>query len=384
MCGIVIARTLKEIDSQLQLQHNRWLHSIGIMCLWTWEILRQIQPTSDKSITTFNAKYWYYSTEPQINYKQIHDVYIKKINQWNIENKTTGPYLMHHRKASMWIISIDNAHPYYYKDAGLLFLQNWTNDEFKDYQKIISITNPEFSDKTDSRMIWDIIAKHPDKEQEYMDLAVGVKIIVDMNKSQIRIYWDWLRDFFADPEQKFFASYDTMWEEYKWTWELHLDFDLNVIRKNYKQIDSYPLATNKPLLYQSNFKLPPVNKPSWKDTDHFAYWTLTEDEHDIFDMLITEWCPLLEAEAFIKDLRRHNGNIPFNSTDYPPLTEEDFAIKITKYIKKQTKLNMFILRRAFEFYILYYQEIQSIIWDSAADNNQIIDLYSNYLLDGWE
>jgi predicted glutamine amidotransferase len=223
MCGIGYCQwdRVREI---LLLQQDRWLDSVGIHRLDKWKYFKFVEDDIEK-----------YSLE------------ISKINNsWMV--------LLHHRKATIWNITLANAHPFY--SSWFCLLQNGTaNKFFKLYWDI-------FKKETDTECLLAYIVRATKNISEIplvlerLSKRIWEKFwnILVTNWDTVLFFSDWDRESYIDIANnnvKEIRNYkNTYWYNNKW----YLLFSKNweIIKNTFLNINMY---INSGDYFKTNYKI---------------------------------------------------------------------------------------------------------------------------------
>ena len=208
MCWIIITPNKDEIKNHLKYQEDRWLDSIWI-----------------------------------INKENIHRA-VKANIEWynsyidNIDNIDNSLYLIHHRKATVWDINLDNCHPFMGKN--FILIQNGT---VKDFHK-----ETGFDMEVDSHNLLLYIEKHTKSIKNIPNVLKGFKekykedfgiLILADYKWNIIFISDWWRESYIEIEDnkiQLIRNYKRLIKEwYKNIWYIIFDFQWNLIKQEFEK-----------------------------------------------------------------------------------------------------------------------------------------------------
>lgn len=206
MCWIIITTNKEDIKEHLKYQEDRWLDSLWII----------------------NKECIYRSVKAKIEwYNEIIDK--MKDVKWI--------HLIHHRKASIWDINLNNAHPFMWKK--FILIQNWTMKDFHketDFEEDVDSHNLLlYIEKNAKNIKW--VPKAFDKFKEEFKEEFGIVILADY-KWNIIFITDGGRESYIDIEEdkiKLIRNY-RIWEKewYKNKWYIIFDFEWNIISKEFE------------------------------------------------------------------------------------------------------------------------------------------------------
>lgn len=203
MCWIRIV-TKDKLRETLYNQQDRWLD-------WLWVI------SKDFIYRVYKSDYTWYKK------------YIKKNIKWE------WLFIMHHRKATIGKIWLENVHPFKWKHFYLM--QNWTADTFFYNYKT------KYQKETDSETLLHYIEERTSNIYEVPSILeqLSERIVEDLwniiitNWKTILFYSDWARESYIDIEDNkinWIYSYTPLtkkWFDNRW----HMFFDFNwIIEKN--------------------------------------------------------------------------------------------------------------------------------------------------------
>lgn len=170
--------------------------------------------------------------------------------------------IMHHRKASIGSVNLDNAHPF--EGNNFILMHNWTARKFftrygwvykKDTDSETLLRYIE--DKTDTiEEIPKVIEELCDRLQENL----GNVIITDIARNKILFYTDWARESFLHFDWKNYKlkgiynykPWTSLWFSNEWS--VILDFNFNIIDFDFKEINEAQYYYG----YSWKYTLPPV------------------------------------------------------------------------------------------------------------------------------
>jgi len=156
-------------------------------------------------------------------------------------NDTWWVQIMHHRKASIWKINANNAHPF--KGEKFYLMQNGTARKFFNKYSLI------YKKETDSECLLSYIENHAntieDIAGELTKLSdniwedFGIVIVICIKTKQILFYSDWARETYIDIDVEnnlvngIFNYIPGKPNWYENIWHLIMDFNFNLISNNY-------------------------------------------------------------------------------------------------------------------------------------------------------
>lgn len=210
-----IAQLLKHLDTK---QRSRWLDSIGIINLPTMHSLLKISPKVDT---------WGWVVITRWDQSLIND-YMEGVREWVQKNDLQWPFILHHRKASIGAIDLENAHPF--KMKWFYLMQNGTSHEFAARAKIEALFDDKFIGRSDTYALAKCVERHRENREEIVKRAGWVVVIVNPKDKHVEIYGDGERAFEVDESSGGFHCSVKAHVERKFKGKCILDFDLNPIR----------------------------------------------------------------------------------------------------------------------------------------------------------
>ena len=228
---------------------------------------------------------WLWIVNKKATYKVLRDKYKGYKKYLKRQVKEEGLTIMHHRKASIWEVKIDNAHPF--EGKKFILMHNWTAKKF--FTKYGWVYKKE----TDSETLLQYIEHRVETIEEIPNLLENLceelkenlwnVIITDIQRNKILFYTDWARESFL--------HFD--WDNYKlrgiynykpWTsfWfanegSVILDFDFNILDFNFTEINESQYY----LGYSWKYTTPPVTTVSTYKSKTWNYATQDYD-YDIY------------------------------------------------------------------------------------------------------
>jgi hypothetical protein len=241
MCWIAITK-YEDLAETLERQNDRGLDSIWIINK------KNIQKATKEDLD------WYLDF---IKNK------VEKVDWLNI---------LHHRKATVWAINIDNAHPFIWDK--FILIQNWTIKSFNNSQK------DTYWAEVDSHNLLHLIEENAETineipiimeafKEEYKD-SYWIVIVLDYIWNILFIS-DWARESYIDIKDNkinFIWNYskDLAWW-YINKWYLIFNFDWDIIENWFKEELNKELFT-KPVVYQQ----PNQYNFNYYDDIYMGYW----------------------------------------------------------------------------------------------------------------
>jgi len=170
-----------------------------------------------------------YDGKNYILYKSIFITdFIKYLQEKEEKGEIFKWFIIHHRKASVGSINIENSHPIWDKKISVAVIQNGTKR---------SLAIKERNDT------YGIMVLYKANELEKEDLKnSGVVFIIDMQKDKILFHKDKSRTLYYNPELKIFASETVL----SGTWYKVKEFQLKEF--NAKKFDSLPIEKDKKII----------------------------------------------------------------------------------------------------------------------------------------
>lgn len=279
MCWIIITPNKNDIKTHLDYQNDRWLDSIWII----------------------NKKNIYKAVKAN---KEWYNHYIDNIDNIN------WLYLIHHRKASIWDINLNNTHPFLWKH--FIIIQNGTMKKFhkeSNFNKDVDSHNLLLYIEKNTKSIYNI-PKVLKKFKENFKDDYWILVLADY-KWNIIFISDWGRESYIKIEENKIALIRNYKEEkqewYKNIWYIIFNFDW-VIEKQ-----KFELEINS-----KEFK----EKNKYWNYDLYNYWKYTlplykekqnkiEEENTIIKT--TQWAVEWEITAY---LREKSELLLTHSTEY--------------------------------------------------------------------
>lgn len=210
MCWIIVAPKEK-LEKILSSQSDRWLDSVWIL----------------------NSSDYYHKI-------------VKKDLKWytNYINSSLEEvdwlYILHHRKATIWTINLDNAHPFIWTKFALV--QNWTAKDFhkavwETYKQEVDSHNLLKYIEEKAETIFDIPKVMETFKEEFKD-DFWILIITDRNW-YILFISDWEResDINIKDDKVISISNYRKWEKewYKNTWYIVFEYNWTILAQNFKE-----------------------------------------------------------------------------------------------------------------------------------------------------
>jgi hypothetical protein len=206
MCWTIITR-YKKLAERLSSHKGRGLDSVWIVNLKYGRLYKYIR----------EDLYWYL--------------------KW-IESQDEHDWLciMHNRKASIWNITIDNAHPFKIKKFWLL--QNWTCKEFmKTYKNI-------YKKETDSETLLTHIETKADTIKWWLNVlqsitdTLWIVILISIKEKRVLVYTDWLRESYIKIQNWYLKEFSNLQPDdsgwFKNKWYLIIDYEWKIIEKEFE------------------------------------------------------------------------------------------------------------------------------------------------------
>jgi hypothetical protein len=260
MCWIAIT-TKDKLRETLLNQKDRWLDSLGVISKeWTHRIVRQ-------------------------NYKG-YKKYIRNVI------KDEGLLIMHHRKATIWAVTPENAHPFQGKYFQLM--QNWTAQTFYNWHK------SKYWKETDTETLLNYIEDRTVVLEEIPDILKQISerlkedlwiiIVVDNKRKQFLFYADWARETYIDIDNihlKINGIYNyepTKDRGFENVWYMVLDFDFNIIENKFEELNSKTFM----LYYSGTHWFTQLPTPKSKNSSYsyynqyMGYWVY-DDWYDYYE-----------------------------------------------------------------------------------------------------
>lgn len=293
MCWIALIPKSKLYDT-LKNQKTRWLDSIWIIDFQTnW--LHTAYDTSTREI------------DQLIYYKQF-------IN--SVAKEWEELCFMHHRKASIWNITLDNAHPFVWDK--FILAQNWTSKSFMDDYWLV------YWKETDSETILAYLEEMCNTLEECIDILDEIDaplwIIFLFHKGRTLIYSDSCRG-------SYISIYDVTDKDEKTGEEIITESYLAELTN---------LKEDSVLEYRNWFYLI-VESTSWKILDEWNFdWEWYNK--DIWNTQYTHWIESAKKTRKIKETKKNTSDSKYYNTHNNYMRSNNQSSIIINPSKKNTKL----------------------------------------------
>lgn len=253
-----------------------------------------------------------------------------------------GLLIMHHRKATIWAITPENAHPFKWKHFQLM--QNWTAQTFYNQNKL------EYAKDTDTETLLSYIEDRTSKLEDVPSILeqlsnrlkedLGIIIVVDNTTREILFYADWARESYIDLD---YMNMKVNWiynyqpntnVGYENIWYIILDFNFNIIKNTFNAINKEPFY----LFYSG------VNSKYVDNTNH---WYAYADVINCYD----RESEMREAFSI------HWGNTEYKGWDFHSLNKQEqieYDHIVTYLTDEWANIYDMSIESAFTDYLTYY------------------------------
>lgn len=329
---------LEHID---KIQWTRWLDSMGIVDIWSKSVFRIVIPETSK-----NGK--------KLTQQEIIDKYAMYIRKWKEgKNETSqvmnGPYLLHHRKASIWTVSIRNTHPFIFKN--FILMHNGTSQDFSNRAKVEALFDEDMVDRSDTYALAKCIDKHRDKREQIVKDVTGVVVIYNTKDKLIEIYGNGERPFSL------------------WTYKNKL-FHASILENNVEIMVTGKIVLDANLVQQEKLSDFTVIK---KHTYNYQRTTYKNNNITVdTNSCSNPWLPFKQKRTnYAQTNWLYIMSIEKASKDYIGIK------RFKKHIRsvEEKEIPHFLKHLHPEFYDIFYEDI--VTYDMS--NKEIIGLYKSFL-----
>lgn len=314
MCGIAFW-TPKKVLEIFNNQTERGLDAVGIIENKTKKGVYRLTPVDPLIGTT-------------------KEIYTKTLTDYFKINKIKTNILLHHRKASMWGKTGDNAHPQLGKKFKVM--QNGTSKRMRTWWDIELIHH----DKSDTYCFLQYIERHCKNLWEVALLisivpwTIGTIFVTD-NKGQILFFSDKLREGYVDIVKEkinYIASknQEDLYNEYYCQWYIIFTYDGSIIENQLTIINEIkPKPKTYPIIYTNEYPNTTRSKSTtvdslFTDIDSLNYLLvkiggyLTKKEYKIFPKAYKEFQTTFDIHSYdnLYKIRPDMGNEYMSERNY--------------------------------------------------------------------